>query len=132
MHKAVKNLHLIKAPGLDGMSTLFFQHFWEMVGDDVTFTIQNIFRHRIFPQGLNDSFIVLISKNPQFTTFNQIRPIALCNTLYKIFSKILVSRLRPMLHGLIYPNQSTFVPGWWIRENSLMVQEITHSMKIKK
>lgn len=102
------------------------------MGGDVCITIQNIFRHGIFPQGLNDSFFVLIPKTTHFTTFNQLRPIALCNTLYKVFSKILVNRLRPLLQNLISLNQAAFVPGRWIGENVILMQEIAHSMKIKK
>lgn len=130
--KTVKSLYPIKAPGPDEMSALFFQHYWDIVGNDVVTTIQNIFRRGVFPQVLDDSFIVFILKSIHFTSFNQTRPISLCNTLYKIFSKILVSLLRPLLHGLISPNRSEFVPGWWIGENSLLVQEIIHSMKLKK
>lgn len=120
MLKGVKSVHPIKALGPVGMSALFFQHYWEMIGDDVTSTTQNIFHNEIFPLGLNDLFIVLIPKNPQ--TFNQIRLIALCNTLYKVFSKILVSCLRPLLHGLMSPNQWVFVLGCWIGKNSILVQ----------
>lgn len=81
----VKSLHPTKAPGSDGLSAVFFQQFWGIVGNDVTKAIQNIFRHGRFPQGFNDSFVVLIPKTADFSSFNQIRPIALCNTVYKIF-----------------------------------------------
>lgn len=47
--KAVKSIHLSKAPGPNGMSAMFFQIFWDTIGDDVTETIQNIFRHGVFP-----------------------------------------------------------------------------------
>lgn len=74
-------------------------------------------------------FFVLIPKTTQLSTFNHIRPIALCNTLYKIFSKILVHHLRPLLQNLISPSQAAFVSGHWIGENSILVKEIVHSMK---
>lgn len=40
--------------------------------------------------------------------------------------------IRPLLNKMISPNQAAFVPGRWIGENSLLVNEITHSMKTKK
>lgn len=83
---ALNSLHPNKAPGSDGTSTLFYQYF---------------FRHGRFPQGFNDSFVILIPKTTHFSTSNHIRPIALCNTLYKIFSKFLVLWLRPLLQNLI-------------------------------
>ena len=32
---ALKQMDPLKAPGLDGMPPLFFQHFWPTIGDDV-------------------------------------------------------------------------------------------------
>lgn len=107
----VNNLHPTKASRPNGMPALFFQHFWGTVGKDVTTAIQNIFRHGCFPQGFNDTFIVLIPKTCHFSTFNHIRPIVLCNTIYKMFLKILVHRICPLLKFLISPHQAAFMPG---------------------
>ena len=81
---------------------------------------------------VNCSFIVLIPKNNASSSVNHYRPISLCNTIYKIIAKILVSRLRPLLPNLISPCQSTFIPDRWIVENQLIVQELMHSFKRRK
>lgn len=39
VHRALKQMYPLKAPGLDGMPPLFFQHFWSMVGNTVTKTV---------------------------------------------------------------------------------------------
>ena len=39
------------------------------------------------------------------------RIISLCNTIYKVVTKIIVARLRPLMEKLISPLQTTFVPG---------------------
>ena len=39
VHEAVKQMAPLKAPGPDGMPLIFFQHFWPLVGDEVTATI---------------------------------------------------------------------------------------------
>lgn len=44
-------------------------------------------------------------------TITPFRPISLCNTVYKILTKIFVSRLRPVLNKLIDPFQSNFLPN---------------------
>jgi hypothetical protein len=52
--------------------------------------------------------------------------------MYKTISKLLVSRLRPLLDKLISPSQSAFIPGRWISENQLIVHELLHSFKTRK
>ena len=51
------------------------------------------------------------------------RPISLCNTVYKIVTKIIVARSRPHLDKLISPFQSAFVPGKKGVDNTIIVQE---------
>lgn len=81
------------------------------------------------PKDVNSSLIVLI---PKTQSFNNFRPISLCNVVYKIISKLLVSKLRPLLHNLISLYQSAFSPGRWIVENQVIVQELLHSFKTRK
>ncbi|KAL5567580.1 hypothetical protein UlMin_024155 [Ulmus minor] len=45
---------------------------------------------------------------------------------------ILANRLKLILNHLIYPTKSAFVLGRSIRDNSVLVQEVFHSMKKKK
>ncbi len=40
--------------------------------------------------------------------------------------------MRPIMDFLISPYQATFVPSRWIVENSINVQETSHSFKKKK
>lgn len=68
--------------------------------------------------------------NPQYMI--QIRPISLCNTFYKIISKVLVQRLRPLMEIFVYPNQTNFVPGRQITNNIIMVQEMLNKFHRSK
>ena len=80
----------------------------------------------------NNSFIVLIPKTQSLTSFNHFRPISLCNVIYKIIAKLVVSKLRPILYKFISPFQSAFIPGRWIIENQMIVQEMLHGFKRRK
>ena len=98
----------------------------------VTEAIQSFFTSGRLLKEVNNSFIVLIPKVKNPSSVNHFRPISLCNTIYKTISKLLVSRLRPLLDKLISPSQSTFIPSRWIAENQLTAHELLHSFKRRK
>lgn len=56
------------------------------------------------------------------------RPITLLNTSYKLVSKVLVSRLRPILHQIVGPFQNSFLAGRGTSDNILITQEVVHSL----
>lgn len=109
-------MHPTKAPGPDGMSAVFFQKYWDIVGGDVTKMIQNVFCSGLLPRDINKFYVVLIPKVQGVLEFKHLKPISLCNTIYKILSKILAGRIRPLLKKIISPNQSAFYAqtlDWW-------------------
>ena len=75
----------------------------------------------------NSTFLALIPKEPNPTSIKKFQPISLCNTSYKIFSKVLSLRLKQIIPSLISPNQGGFISGRQISDNILMVQEAIHS-----
>lgn len=54
------------------------------------------------------------------------RPISCLNTLYKFISRLLVRRLKPILHQLILPNQTAFVEGRLLIENTVLASELVN------
>ena len=122
----------MKAPGPDGLPRIFFKKYWQIVGLQVIIAIQSFFRKDWLLKQLNHTFITLIPKRHGARNFNQFRPINLCNFYYKVISKILVNRLRPLLAKIIDPAQLAFVPNQWIAENVVLAQEVVHSFRKTK
>lgn len=117
---AVDNLGPLKAPGLDDMSALFFQHYWSIVECDLGAMVQHFFRHVFLLKQLNHTFLVLIPKVEHPSKIKQYRPISLCNVAYKVILKILTNRLKGVNHRLISHYQAAFVPERTIQENAIL------------
>ncbi|XP_004292397.1 PREDICTED: uncharacterized protein LOC101292185 [Fragaria vesca subsp. vesca] len=84
------------------------------------------------PPSLNHTSIILVPKVPFPQDMQFFRPISLCCTVYKIISKIIVDRVRPLLRKWISPNQVSFVPGRHISDNIMIAQELLHKCKSSK
>ncbi|XP_062010699.1 uncharacterized protein LOC133727086 [Rosa rugosa] len=129
---ALFQMYPTKSPGPDGMPPLFFQHYWETIGEEVTEAVQN-FLHtgQLFKQ-INFTHICLIPKVSNPATMSDLRPIALCNVIYKLCSKAIANRLKVILPGIISPFQSAFVPGRLITDNILVANEMAHFVHNKR
>lgn len=98
-----------KAPGPDGMTSLFYQRFWSSAGKDVCAMVRNFFETGELDERLNMTNLCLIPKTDRPETMTEFRPISLCNVGYKIISKIFSSRLKRILPKIISETQSAFV-----------------------
>ena len=107
----LRSLKPFKAPGVDGLHAGFYQQFWHEVGKSVSEVVMDVFVKGVVPEYLNDTLITLIPKCSSPETLNNYRPISLCNSIYKVISKIIVSKIRPFIGKLIAPIQTAFVLG---------------------
>jgi hypothetical protein len=130
--EALDSIGDLKAPGPDGMHAIFYKRFWDVVGDKVTQEVLNVLRGGMMPAEWNDTSVVLIPKVKNPDCMKDLRPISLCNVVYKLISKVLANRLKKILDEIISPNQSAFVPGRLITDNILLAYECTHYMKNKR
>ena len=96
MDRVVFQMEALKALGPNGMPPLFFQHYWKISGDEVSAAVLNCLNSGSFPQSLNNTFITLIPKVKNPTLVSKFRPISLCNSLYKIVSKVVANRLKSL------------------------------------
>ncbi|XP_062081054.1 uncharacterized protein LOC133785852 [Humulus lupulus] len=92
-----------KALGFDGMPASFYRHHCEIIAQDVLRMVKHFFIHTELPQELN-----------------------------KNVSKLLENRLPNILPKVVSSMQYAFVGGRVIQDNSMVVQEILHSMQTKR
>jgi ribonuclease HI len=122
----------LKAPGADGMPAIFFKRYWPTVGEQVVNEVLHVLRGGSIPEGWNETIVVLIPKVQNPEKLKDLRPISLCNVVYKLISKVLANRLKKILGDLISPNQSAFVPGRLISDNTILAYEMYHFMRKQK
>ncbi|KAG8374776.1 hypothetical protein BUALT_Bualt10G0030900 [Buddleja alternifolia] len=126
------SMNSLKSPGPDGFSPLFFKKYWDIVSFDVMKFVQYFFDHGFMLTALNHTLISLIPKTPHPTKVEGFRPISLCNSTYKVISKILASRFKVLLDKFISPSQSAFVPNRDINDNSILSHKIMNFLNNKR
>lgn len=112
-----------KSPGPDGFPCEFFTTTWPFIAQDFTIAVQSVFKLGFLPKGINSTILALVPKNLVAKEMKDYRPIACCNVLYKVVSKILANRLKVILTRIILKNQSAFVKGRLLMENVLLASE---------
>lgn len=116
------------APREDGLTGIFYQKFWHIVGPSLIYEINEFFRTSIIPDGWNHTQLSLLLKIDNPTRVQDMRPISLCSVQYKIVSKILCNRLKPVLPEVISDTQGAFVSGRLISENIIIAYELIHGL----
>jgi hypothetical protein len=81
---------------------------------------------------LNATFLTLIPKEERVTNPKQFRPISLCNVIYKIITKVVANRLKPILTHVISKEQEGYVEGRQIMDNVILAHEFIHSLKVSR
>jgi len=98
-----------KVLGPDGFNVDFFKACWGIVKHDIIDVVEDSRKNKIVLKALNTSFISLIPKQDNSMTPDRFRPIALCNVVYKINSKLIANRLNPLLPTLVSEEQTGYV-----------------------
>jgi len=117
-----------KSPGPDGWTIEFYLAFYELLGQDLLKVVEECTLTRSLYNAINSTFIALIPKFDTSSSFDDYRPISLCNCLYKIISKIIANRLRPILSCHIAPQQFAFLEHRQIHKAIRLAQEAIHSI----
>ena len=120
-----------KTSGPDGYSAEFFTGCWSVIGPEVTETVNEFFLSGRLLKQWNSTTLILIPKSPNAARTTEFRPISCLNTVYKVISKLLASRLQGLLPLVISPFQSAFMPGRLLAENVLLATEVVQGYNRK-
>ena len=113
------------------MNPGFYQSYWDVVGGDVTTACLSYLNNNLLPKDLNTTSIVLIPTNGNLEKIFDLRPIALCNMLYRIVSKAISNRFKAILPSVILESQSAFILGRLITDNIMIAFKVCHYLKWK-
>lgn len=100
-----------KIPGPDGWGVEVFIHFEDLMITDILATIEESRINGFILRAINAIFIALILERKSPQTFLDFYPISLCNTLYKLTSKVISRILKSILSKLITEEQFGFIKG---------------------
>ena len=92
--KSINGANMASAPGADGVSNRFIQHFWSFFKTPLLRLCKQSFDEGELPLFLRTANIKLIPKKGDTTKIKNWRPISLLNCFYKIISRAITSRLR--------------------------------------
>ena len=118
-----------KNPITDGISVEFYIVFFGMLERDL---IQDMEESKCSSKvlgALDITFITLTPKNQHATTFDDHRPISLCNLIYKLISKIIVNMLKGLLTSIVLYERFGFLFDCKIHDVVGMAQEGMHIVK---
>eukprot|EP00253_Pinus_taeda_P033725 PITA_33725 len=99
---------------------------------EITEVVEESRQKGVIYRPFNLTFIALIPKKDDPESFEDFRPISLCNCIYKIISKVIALRIAPILSRNISMEQFGFLDGRQIHEAIGVAQEVIHSVKMKK
>eukprot|EP00253_Pinus_taeda_P014528 PITA_14528 len=132
VEEAVNSMRNDKAPGPDGFTINFYKACRHIVKQEVWDVVEDSRRSGSILKSINSTFIALIPKVEEANTPEKFKPIALFNVIYKIISKVIANRLKPILLGIIYEEQLGYVEGRQILDNILLSQEMIHTLHSRK
>lgn len=79
---------------LNGYGSKFFKDSWDIIRTDLEEGVLEFFRSEKMLKAVNSTVITVILKSSHTEAVGDYRPIACCNTIYKIISKMLCSDLK--------------------------------------
>lgn len=107
--------------GYDGFNIGFIKEIWGRIRKHITQFVKQFFICGVFPKSINTTWVTLVPKKNIFMRIQDFRPISVVSSLYKIISKVVAIRLKPIIGEVISENQTSFIQ----KRSILMVFSLT-------
>ena len=117
-------MKLNKSPGDDGIVSEFNIRYWYLIKEELTNVIKYIFLSNTLAPSQQRAMLTLLYKKGEREDIANWRPISLLNVDYKIITKILAERLKPLLPSIIHPDQKSYVNGRNIFEANRLLKDV--------
>lgn len=130
--KALSQICPTKASGLDCFLAAFYQKNWKLVYIGVVSTCLHILNEQGTIASFNHTYITLIRKVKKPRKVTEFRPISLYTVIYRIVAKTITNRLKYILHQVISPTQSAFIPNRLITNNIIRGYECLYKIRHSK
>ena len=120
---AVTQLSHNKSPGLDGLTSEFYQFFWPALKNYILSVFNNSILSGSMPVSYRRAIITLLPKKGDLLDIANWRPVSLLNTDYKIYAKVVTNRLKHFIDQVVHRDQSYSVPGRSIFDNINLMRD---------
>ena len=106
LENALNKMENNRSPGIDGLTSNFYKHFWPILGSDIKQLFNYSFQHGQLTRTQRRGIITLIFKKGDCTKLQNWCPITLLTTDYKILTKALIDCLTNVLPTIINSDQT--------------------------
>ncbi len=130
--KVVEKLKSNKSPGLDGLTSEFYQCIWPVIGDFLVGVYNESFCNGILPLSQRTSVLSLIFKGGGgLCDIVNYRPITLSNVDYKIISFCFACRVQSVIDKLISTDQTRDIKKRFIGQKNIrsIIDSIEHAKR---
>ncbi len=120
----VKKLKLNRSPGSDGLTTEFYNCFWDDIKYLMVNAINEGYRNGELSFSQRRGIIKLIHKKGEKNKLDNYRPITLLNYDYKICTAALARRIQNVIKKIISDDQCGYIQGRFIGRNIRVIEDI--------
>ena len=131
--QTLKKMKNNKTPGIDGITAEFLKVFWGRLKYYIQNAINTSYKKGNLSPSMRQCIITCLPKGDKDRrNLKNWRPISLLSNIYKLMSGVVASRLKNTLDTLISKEQSGFIPGRQISDNTRLVYDLMHTTETEK